>query len=161
MIEIIDITPKQRTKPDEIFGYFGYFSSPKYPELKPDDILFAYCSGPGSQGEKANYVITRTAKVYRVDIFVVGSGEFIKRVCPFLKKWDYDTMPYLEYLLNPNSRFIFKRYDWCWLGLSGAHSLFIHASMAAYFAQATKDFSSSEMHHNWLPIVIGLVKKKI
>ena len=67
----------------------------------------------------------------------------------------------LEYPLNPHSRFAFKLYDWCWLRLSGAHSLYIHASMAADFAQATKDFSSSEMYRNWLLVSIGLVKKKI
>lgn len=51
MIEIIDIASKQRT---ESKNPFGLFSFPEYPELQPDDIVFAYCSGPGSQGEKAN-----------------------------------------------------------------------------------------------------------
>jgi len=60
MIEIIDISSKQRTEPDNLFGFFRF---PDYPMLETDDILFAYCSGPGSQGEKANYIITYTGAV--------------------------------------------------------------------------------------------------
>ena len=71
MIDIIDIAPKQRTEPENPFGFFSF---PEYPELQPDDILFAYCSGPGSQGDKANYVITYTGAVYRVSVFEFGSG---------------------------------------------------------------------------------------
>ena len=158
MVEIIDIASKQRTESKEILGYFSF---PKYPELKPDDILFAYCSGPGSQGEKANYIITYTAEVYRVSVFEFGVDEFMERVCPFLKNWDYDTMPDLDYFLHPDERFSFKRNDLCWLGLWGAHSLYIHASMAADFAHATSCFNSSEMSNRWLEVAVGLVEKMI
>lgn len=40
MAEVIDIAPKQRLEPENPFGFFSY---PEYPELQPDDILFAYC----------------------------------------------------------------------------------------------------------------------
>ena len=158
MVEIIDITAKPRSEPDEIFGLLAF---PEYPELKPDDILFAYCSGPGSQGGKANHIITYTGIVYRVSIFEFGSKEFMEQVCPFLRDWDYNTMPDLEYLLNPDKRFTFGRTDWCWLGIWGANSLFIHASMAADFALATKDFNNGDMYNRWLDVAIGLVKKMI
>lgn len=158
MIDIIDIAPKQRTEPDKIFGYFSF---PKYPELKPDDILFAYCSGPGSQGEKANYIITYTGTVYRVSVFEWGVNDFMERVCPFLKDWDYDTTPTLELLLRPNNQFTFKRSDWCWLGIWGAHSLHIHSSIAADFAYATRDFSSSDMYNKWMEVAVGLIEKMI
>ena len=82
-MKITDIAYRQSDKSDEIFESFNFLH---YPELMPEDILFAYCSGAGSQGEKSNYVITRTGIVYRVDIFEVGSIEFMERVCPFLKK---------------------------------------------------------------------------
>ena len=158
MIEIIDIVSKQRT---ESKNPFGLFSFPEYPELQPDDIVFAYCSGPGSQGEKANYVITYTAEVYRVSVFELGVDEFMERVCPFLKNWDYNTMPDLKYFLNPDERFIFKRNDWCWLGLCGAHSLYMHASMTEDFANATKGFNHSDMSQKWLDVAVGLVRKMI
>ena len=158
MIEIIDIVSKQRT---ESKNPFGLFSFPEYPELQPDDIVFAYCSGPGSQGEKANYVITYTAEVYRVSVFEFGVDEFMERVCPFLKNWDYDTMPDLKYFLNPGERFIFKRNDWCWLGLCGAHSLYMHASMTEDFANAIKGFNHSDMSQKWLDVAVGLVRKMI
>ena len=158
MIDIIDIAPKQRTEPENPFGFFSF---PEYPELQPDDILFAYCSGPGSQGDKANYVITYTGAVYRVSVFEFGSNEFMERVCPFLKNWDYDTMPDLDYFLNPDGRFTFKRYDWCWLGLSGAHTLYMHTSMAQDFAKATKGFKHSDMNQKWLEVAVGLVEKII
>lgn len=158
MIDIIDIVSKQRTEPDKIFGYFSF---PEYPELKPDDILFAYCSGPVSQGEKANYIIIYTGTVYRIRVFEWGVNDFMERVCPFLKDWDYDTMPDLELLLRPNSRFTFKRSDWCWLGIWGAHSLHIHSSIAADFAYATRDFSSSDMYNKWMEVAVGLIEKMI
>ena len=158
MVEIIDIASKQRTESKEILGYFSF---PKYPELKPDDIMFAYCSGPGSQGEKANYIITYTAEVYRVSVFEFGVDEFMERVCPFLKNWDYDTMPDLDYFLHPDERFTFKRNDWCWLGLWGIHSLYMHASMTEDFANASKDFNHSDMNQKWLDVAIGLVRKMI
>lgn len=158
MIEIIDIVSKQRT---ESKNPFGLFSFPEYPELQPDDIVFAYCSGPGSQGEKANYVITYTAEVYRVSVFELGVDEFMERVCPFLKNWDYNTMPDLKYFLNPDERFIFKRNDWCWLGLCGAHSLYMHASMTEDFANATKGFNHSDMSQKWLDVAVVLVRKII
>lgn len=158
MIEIIDIVSKQRT---ESKNPFGLFSFPEYPELQPDDIVFAYCSGPGSQGEKANYVITYTAEVYRVSVFELGVDEFMERVCPFLKNWDYNTMPDLKYFLNPDERFIFKRNDWCWLGLCGAHSLYMHASMTEDFANATKGFNHSDMSQKWLDVAVVLVRKMI
>ena len=158
MIEIIDIVSKQRTESKNSFGLFGF---PEYPELQPDDIVFAYCSDPGSQEEKANYVITYTAEVYRVSVFELGVDEFMERVCPFLKNWDYDTMPNLKYFLNPDERFPFKRNDWCWLGLWGANSLYMHASMAEDFADATKSFSHSDMSQKWLDVAVGLVRKMI
>lgn len=40
MAEVIDIAPKQRLEPENSFGFFSY---PEYPELQPDNILFAYC----------------------------------------------------------------------------------------------------------------------
>ena len=83
MIEIIDIVSKQRTESKNSFGLFGF---PEYPELQPDDIVFAYCSDPGSQGEKANYVITYTAEVYRVSVFELGVDEFMERGMPILEK---------------------------------------------------------------------------
>ena len=158
MIEIIDIVSKQRTESKNSFGLFGF---PEYPELQPDDIVFAYCSDPGSQEEKANYVITYTAEVYRVSVFELGVDEFMERVCPFLKNWDYDTMPDLKYFLNPDERFTFKRNDWCWLGLWGAHSLYMHASMTEDFANATKGFNHSDMSQKWLDVAVGLVRKMI
>lgn len=158
MIEIIDISSKQRTEPDKSFGFFRF---PEYPRIETDDILFAYCSGLCSQGEKANYVITYTAEVYRVSVFEFGVDEFMERVCPFLKNWDYDTMPDLKYFLNPDERFTFKRNDWCWLGLWGAHSLYMHASMTEDFANATKGFSHSDMSQKWLDVAVGLIRKMI
>ena len=158
MIENIDIASKQRT---ESKNPFGLFSFPEYPELQPDDIVFAYCSGPGSQGEKANYIITYTGAVYRVSVFELGVDEFMEQVCPFLKNWDYDTMPDLDYFLNPDERFTFKRNDWCWLGLWGAHSLYMHASMTEDFANATKGFNHSDMSQKWLDVAVGLVRKMI
>lgn len=158
MIEIIDVVSKQRT---ESKNPLGLFSFPEYPELQPDDIVFAYCSGPGSQGEKANYIITYTGAVYRVSVFELGVDEFMERVCPFLKNWDYDTMPDLKYFLNPDERFTFKRNDWCWLGLWGAHSLYMHASMTEDFANATKGFNHSDMSQKWLDVAVGLVRKMI
>ena len=158
MIEIIDIVSKQRTESKNSFGLFGF---PEYPELQPDDIVFAYCSDPGSQEEKANYVITYTAEVYLVSVFELGVDEFMERVCPFLKNWDYDTMPYLKYFLNPDERFTFKRNDWCWLGLWGAHSLYMHASMTEDFANATKGFNHPDMSQKWLDVAVGLVRKMI
>lgn len=158
MIGIKVITPKQRTESDE---FFDFLSFPEYPELQLDEVLFAYCSCPGSQGEKANYVITYTGEVYRVGVFEFGVDEFMKRVCPFLKDWDYNTMPSIDCLINPDERLIFKRYDWCWLGLLGAHALYMHASMASDFAFATKNFNSSEIYNCWLEVADGLVKKMI
>lgn len=158
MIEFIDIASKQRT---ESKNPFGLFSFPEYPELQPDDIVFAYCSGPGSQGEKANYIITYTGTVYRVSVFELGVDEFMGQVCPFLKNWDSDTMPDLDYFLNPDERFTFKRNDWCWLGLWGAHSLYMHASMTEDFANATKGFNHSDMSQKWLDVAVGLVRKMI
>ena len=158
MIKIIDIASKQRTESENPFALFSF---PEYPELQPDDIVFAYCSGPGSQGEKANYVITYTAEVYRVSVFEYGVDEFMEQVCPFLKKWDYYTMPDLDYFLNPDERFTFKRNDWCWLGLWGAHSLYMHASMTEDFANATKGFNHSDMSQKWLDVAVGLVRKMI
>ena len=158
MIEIIDIASKQRT---ESKNPFGLFSFPEYPELQPDDIVFAYSSGPGSQGEKANYIITYTGAVYRVSVFELGVDEFMGQVCPFLKNWDSDTMPDLDYFLNPDERFTFKRNDWCWLGLWGAHSLYMHASMTEDFANATKGFNHSDMSQKWLDVAVGLVRKMI
>lgn len=158
MVEIIDITSKRRTESEEILGYFSF---PEYPELKPDDILFVYCSGPGSQGEKTNYIITYTADVYRVCVFEFGVDEFMERVCPFLKNWNYDTMPDLDFFLHPDERFTFKRNDWCWLGLLGAHSLYMHASITEDFANTTKDFNHSDMSQKWLDVAIGLVRKMI
>jgi len=87
------------------------FRFPDYPWLEPDDILFAYCSGLGSQGEKSNYVVIYTGEVYRVSIFEIGCNDFMERICPFLTDWDYDTMPELDLLLNPDPRFTFKRND--------------------------------------------------
>lgn len=158
MIKIVDIAYKPQTESDDLFGGFGF---PEYPELDPDDILFAYCSGPGSQGEKSNYIITYTGIVYRVSIFELGSDGFMERVCPFLTGWDYSTMPDLEHLLKPDKRFAFKRNDWCWIGLCGSNSLFIHASMAADFARETENFNDLEMYHRWREVAIGLVKKMI
>ena len=158
MIEIIDISSKQRTEPDHLFGFFHF---PDYPMLETDDILFAYCSGPGSQGEKANYIITYTGAVYRVSVFELGVDKFMERVCPFLKDWGYGTMPDLDYFLNPDGRFTFKRNDWCWLGLRGAHSLYMHASMIEDFANATKGFNHSDMSQKWLDVAVGLVRKMI
>ena len=158
MIEIIDIASKQRTESQNPFGLFSF---PEYPELQPDDIVFAYCSGPGSQGEKANYIITYTGSVHRVSVFELGVDEFMEQVCPFLKNWDYDTMPDLDYFLNPDERFTFKRNDWCWLGLWGAHSLYMHASMTEDFTNATKGFNHSDMSQKWLDVAVGLVRKMI
>lgn len=158
MIEIIDITSKPRTEPDELFGFFSF---PDYPELQPDDILFAYCSGLGSQGDTSNYVITYTGTVYRVDLSEFGANEFMEGVCPFLKDWDYGVMPDIELLLNPNSKITFKRNDWCWLGIWGAHSLFMHSSVAEEFVHAVKDISSFDMYNNWLEVAVGLVEKMI
>ena len=158
MIKIIDISPKQRTEPDK---FFGFLTLPKYPEHQPDEVLFAYRSGPGSQGEKANYVITYTGEVYRVSVFEFGVDDFMEQVCPFLKNWDYDTMPDLDCFLNPDKRFAFKRNDWCWLGLWGAHSLYMHASMTKDFANATKGFNHSDMSQKWLDVAVGLVRKMI
>ena len=93
MIEISDIASKQRTGAQKPCGLF---SGAEYPELQPDDIVFAYCSGPGSQGEKANYIITYTGAVYRVSVFELGVDEFMEQICLFLKNWDYDTMPDLD-----------------------------------------------------------------
>ena len=152
------IDSKQRTESKNSFELFGF---PEYPELQPDDIVFAYCSDPGSQEEKANYVITYTAEVYRVSVFELGVDEFMERVCPFLKNWDYDTMPNLKYFLNPDERFTFKRNDWCWLGLWGAHSLYMHASMTEDFANATKGFNHPDMSQKWLDVAVGLVRKMI
>lgn len=158
MIEIIDIASNQRTEPESRFGFLSF---PKYPDIEPDDVLFAYCSGFGSQGDKDNYIITYTGAVYRVSVFEFGCNDFMECVCPFLKDWDYDTMPDIDYFLNPDGRFTFKRNDWCWLGLWGAHSLYIHASMAADFAHATSCFNSSEMSNRWLKVAAGLVEKMI
>ena len=158
MIRITDIALEHQL---ESANEFGFFLFPQYPDLYPDDILFAYCSGFGSQGEKANYVITYTAEVYRVSVFEFGVDEFMERVCPFLKNWDYDTMPDLKYFLNPDERFTFKRNDWCWLGLWGAHSLYMHASMTEDFAIATKGFNHSDMSQKWLDVAVGLVRKMI
>ena len=158
MIRITDIALEHQLESDNEFGFFLF---PQYPDLYPDDILFAYCSGFGSQGEKANYVITYTAEVYRVSVFEFGVDEFMERVCPFLKNWDYDTMPDLKYFLNPDERFTFKRNDWCWLGLWGAHSLYMHASMTEDFANATKGFNHSDMSQKWLDVAVGLVRKMI
>ena len=158
MIRITDIALEHQL---ESANEFGFFLFPQYPDLYPDDILFAYCSGFGSQGEKANYVITYTAEVYRVSVFEFGVDEFMERVCPFLKNWDYDTMPDLKYFLNPDERFTFKRNDWCWLGLWGAHSLYMHASMTEDFANATKGFNHSDMSQKWLDVAVGLVRKMI
>ena len=77
MIEIIDIVSKQRT---ESKNPFGLYSFPEYPELQPDDIVFAYCSGPGSQGEKANYIITYTGAVYRVSVFELGPEQYANTI---------------------------------------------------------------------------------
>ena len=158
MIRITDIALEHQL---ESANEFGFFLFPQYPDLYPDDILFAYCSGFGSQGEKANYVITYTAEVYRVSVFEFGVDEFMERVCPFLKNWDYDTMPDLKYFLNPDERFTFKRNDWCWLGLWGAHSLYMHASITEDFANATKGFNHSDMSQKWLDVAVGLVRKMI
>ena len=158
MINIIDIASKQRTELETTFGFFGF---PEYLELQPDDVMFAYCSGPGSQGEKANYIITYTGTVYRVSVFEWGINDFMERVCPFLKDWDYDTTPTLELLLRPNNQFTFKRGDWCWLGIWGAHSLHIHSSIAVDFAYATRDFSSSDMFNKWMEVAVGLIEKMI
>ena len=158
MIRITDIALEHQLESDNEFGFFGF---PEYPELKPDDIMFAYCSSPGSQGEKVNYIITYTAEVYRVSVFELGVDEFMERVCPFLKNWDYDTMPDLKYFLHPDERFTFKRNDWCWLGLWGAHSLYMHASMTEDFANATKSFNHFNMSQKWLDVAIGLVRKMI
>ncbi len=140
MIDIIDIVSRQGADSDKLFGCF---SSPEYPELAPDDILFAFCSGQGSQGEKANYIITYIGAVYRVSVFEFGVDEFMERVCPFLKDWDYDTMP------------------WCWLGVWGTHTLYMHASMAEEFASAVKDFNSSDMYKKWLEVAVGMVGRMI
>ena len=70
MIEIIDIASNQRTEPE---SQFGFLSFPKYPDIEPDDVLFAYCSGFGSQGDKDNYIITYTGAVYRVSVFEFGT----------------------------------------------------------------------------------------
>ena len=158
MIRITDIALEHQL---ESANEFGFFLFPQYPDLYPDDILFAYCSGFGSQGEKANYVITYTAEVYRVSVFEFGVDEFMERVCPFLKNWDYDTMRDLKYFLNPDERFTFKRNDWCWLGVWGAHSLYMHGSMAVDFANATKGFKHSDMSQKWLDVAVGLIEKMI
>lgn len=151
MIKIIDIVSKSRVETNTMLGKICF---PYYPDIQPDDVLFAYCSGFGSQGEKANYIITYTGDVYRVSVFELGNEEFLESVCPFLKDWDYDTMPDLDYFLNPNGRFTFKRYDWCWLGLWGAHPLYMHASMATDFAYATRGFNDSEMSCRWLEVAV-------
>lgn len=70
-------------------------------------------------------------------------------------------MPDLDYFLNPDERFTFKRNDWCWLGLWGAHSLYMHASMTEDFANATKGFNHSDMSQKWLDVAVGLVRKMI
>ncbi len=158
MIEIIDIASRQRTESDKPFGFFNF---PNYPEFQPDDILFAYCSGPGSQGEKANYVITYTGDVYRVSVFELGSNEFMERVCPFLKDSDYYNVPDIEYLQTTNRRFVFKHYGWCRLGLWGANSLYMHVSMATDFVNATKDFDDADMSRKWLEIAVELVEKRL
>ena len=158
MIEIIDIASNQRTEPESQFGFFGF---PEYPNLEPDDVLFVYCSGFGSQGVKENYIITYTGAVYRVSVFEFGCNNFMERVCPFLKDWDYDTMPDLDYFLNHDEHFTFKRNDWCWLGLWGAHSLYMHASMVRDFAIATKDFNHADRCNKWLEVAVGLVEKMI
>ena len=158
MIEIVDIAPKKRTEPENPFGFLSF---PEYPELQPDDVLFAHRSGVGSQGENANYVITYTGAVYRVSVFEFGSNEFMERVCPFLKDSDCNNIPDIDMLLNPDRRFVFKRYDWCRLGLWGANSLYMHSSMATDFANATNDFSDAEKTRKWLEIAVGLVEKMI
>ena len=158
MTKIIDIASNPETKSED---FWGLPSFPRYPELQPDDILFAYCSGLGSQGDKSNYIITYTGDVYRISIFEFGCDDFMERVCPFLKDWNYNTMPDLDYLLNPDDRFTFKRNDWCWLGLCGAHSLYIHASMATDFAKTTQNFNDSDMYNRWLEVAVGLVEKMI
>ena len=157
-IEVTILAPYQESGHDKQFGSISLSS---YPTLEPDDILFAYCTGPGSQGVGVNYLITNTGAVYRVGAFEYGATEFMESVCPFLIDWDYDTMPDLELLLKPDSRFTFKRDDWCWLGLCGSNTLYIHASAAAEFANATKDYSSIEMYNKWLDVAVGLVEKML
>ncbi len=156
MIEIIDLVSKPCAKPSKISDHFP---RPDYPELEPEDLLFAYCSGEGSQGEKSNYVVTCRGEVYRVGLFEFGCKRFMERVCPFLRDWDYTAMPDLESLLRSDNRFAFRRYDWCWLGMLGAHTLYIHSSLAREFADATKDFDSAEMSRRWLEVAVGLVEK--
>ena len=63
--------------------------------------------------------------------------------------------------MNPDERFTFKRNDWCWLGLWGAHSLYMHASMTEDFANATKGFNHPDMSQKWLDVAVGLVRKMI
>ena len=63
--------------------------------------------------------------------------------------------------MNPDERFTFKRNDWCWLGLWGAHSLYMHASITEDIANATKGFNHSDMSQKWLDVAVGLVRKMI
>lgn len=104
--------------------------------LTEDDILFAFCSGLGSQGDKSNVLVTRAGDVYRLSVFEPGCDVFMARVCPFVD--------------DP------QRDDWECMNLFGAHSLYMHRSVAEDFNNAIGEFHCSEILDKWLKVAVGL-----
>ncbi len=156
MPEIIDIPVRQEDISPHAYDIWAFSGSP---DLQPDDILFVFCSWEGSQGDNSNYIVTYTGVVYRLSIHELWCNDFMHRICPFLKDLDYDSMPDLELLLTPDSRFKFRRDDWCWIPMAGRNNLFIHATMAEDFAHATKNLSQIELYKKWVEVAVGLVEQ--
>lgn len=124
--------------------------------IEPEDIMFAFCSGVGSQGDKANYIITRRGEVYSVSLFEPRCNSLMERLCPFLKGWSITTMPDVDYVVAHNSRF--GRDEWCWMGIAGGNSLFLRTGVARQFRDAVAGMSSIELYHRWCDIATTIAE---
>ena len=115
--------------------------------LTEDDILFAFCSGPGSQGDKSNVFVTRAGDVYRFSVFEPGCEELMAQLCPFADERQRDDQECDELQCT----------DWFCINLFGAHSLYVHSSMSEAFTNAIGEFHCSEILDKWLKVAVGLV----
>lgn len=117
--------------------------------LTEDDILFAFCSGPGSQGDKSNVFVTRAGDVYSLSLFDPRCDAFMAQVCPFV---DVPQHADCECALS---------IDWECINLYGAHSLFVHKSVAKAFISAVREYHSNEMLDKWLEVAVDLVAVRL
>lgn len=154
MIKIIELVPKLLLT--DFWTYLHY-------NLKPDDILFMSYSDVGALGEEYTcYLMTYKGEIYRLDYHNNNEGRsFLEYVCPFLKYWEWFTLPSLQHFISSERCLRFCEIDWCQCYLGCGNFLFVNGSIVQEFAEAIKGLDGYDIHNGWKEIAIVLVKKMI